>query len=151
MSVLRPRGIVALHGLAVATAAICVALAAVWSGLGLLWAGLLAAAVIVAALVVNRRAPSPVLALRTGSGGQGWQVLLSRGWLDAELLSHQRGAAWITLTMRAAGAQEATAQADDITFTVWQHTLLSVHWRRLCVLVGAVQHATPTVTAGEAS
>lgn len=148
---LRPRGIGALHVLAVVTAAICVALAAVWSGIGLVWAGLLFAAVIVAAIVVNRRAPSPVLALRTGSGAQGWQVLLSRGWLDAELLSHQRGAAWITLTMRAAGAPATTTQADNITFTVWRHTLLSVHWRRLCLLVGAGQRSAQTVPAGEAS
>lgn len=86
-----------------------------------------------------RRQPR-VYALRAVAGTRRWQVRLVQGWRSAWLQDTRRGACWLTLSLWV-GVDPVTSRSVNVT--VWRPALPAMHWRRLCVLVGAAQRLVP--------
>lgn len=99
----------------------------------------------------TRRSLSPVSALRTAAGGGHWQVRLPGGWRDAALVQQRRGPAWLSLTLQPLPPGSMAFNDHNVTFTVWQPTLRSDDWRRLCLLAGAARQMPRTVRLREAT
>jgi len=147
----RPRGVTAVHGLALTLAAGSALTAASWHGM----AGPACAAVLLLGLArllhSARSGPSPVSALRTAAGAGRWQLRLPQGWQDASLLDRQRGPRWLTLTLQPLPTGSTAFTHSTITLTVWQRTLRPESWRRLCLLTGTTRRVRPAARPREAS
>lgn len=152
MPVLRPRGVAALPALVLAAAVASTVTAAAWHGAAWTAAAVLASLLAAAGLLHSIRSSlSPVSALRTAPGAGRWQVRLPGGWQDAALVDQHRGPAWLTLTLQPLPSGSTAFNNNNVTFTVWQRTLRPQAWRRLCLLAGAAQRASPAVRLREAS
>lgn len=152
MPVLRPRGVVALPGLGLAAAAASLVTAGSWHGTAWTAGAVLMSLALAAGLLHStRRSLSPVSALRTAVGGGRWQVRLPGGWRDAALVQQRRGLAWLSLTLQPLPPGSMAFNDHNVTFTVWQPTLRSDDWRRLCLLAGAARRTPPTVRLREAT
>ncbi|WP_241069272.1 hypothetical protein [Achromobacter insuavis] len=152
MPVLRPRGVVALPGLGLAAAAASLVTAGSWHGTAWTAGAVLMSLALAAGLLHStRRSLSPVSALRTAAGGGRWQVRLPGGWRDAALVQQRRGPAWLSLTLQPLPPGSMAFNDHNVTFTVWQPTLRSDDWRRLCLLAGAARRTPRTVRLREAT
>ncbi|EGP45166.1 hypothetical protein [Achromobacter insuavis] len=152
MPVLRPRGVVALPGLGLAAAAASLVTAGSWHGTAWTAGAVLMSVALAAGLLHStRRSPSPVSAVRTAAGGGRWQVRLPGGWRDAALVQQRRGLAWLSLTLQPLPPGSMAFNDHNVTFTVWQPTLRSDDWRRLCLLAGAARQTPRTVRLREAT
>ncbi|WP_238891125.1 hypothetical protein [Achromobacter insuavis] len=152
MPILRPRGVMALPGLGLAAAAASLVTAGSWHGTAWTAGAVLMSLALAAGLLHStRRSLSPVSALRTAAGGGRWQVRMPGGWRDAALVQQRRGLAWLSLTLQPLPPGSMAFNDHNVTFTVWQPTLRSDDWRRLCLLAGAARRTPPTVRLREAT
>lgn len=142
----------ALPSLGLAGAAASLVTAASWHGTAWTAGAVLMSLALAAGLLHStRRSLSPVSALRTAAGGGRWQVRLPGGWRDAALVQQRRGLAWLSLTLQPLPPGSMAFNDHNVTFTVWQPTLRSDDWRRLCLLAGAARRMPRTVRLREAT
>ncbi len=142
----------ALPGLGLAAAAASLVTAGSWHGTAWTAGAVLMSLALAAGLLHStRRSLSPVSALRTAAGGGRWQVRMPGGWRDAALVQQRRGLAWLSLTLQPLPPGSMAFNDHNVTFTVWQPTLRSDDWRRLCLLAGAARRTPPTVRLREAT